>query len=104
MNKQTLVSLVVEYDATLGDVYWHVVSANLRSGDLCYELVEVYAKKSGNASPSEVYKTHAHDQVSPAVARRSFAVARYTGDELNAAAGLVPRYYCAEPQKVLYYA
>jgi len=39
MNKQTLVSLVVEYDAALGDLYWHVVSTNLRTGDLSYELV-----------------------------------------------------------------
>jgi len=45
MNKQTLVSLVVEYDAALGDVYWHVVSANLRSGDLCYELVGAQPKR-----------------------------------------------------------
>jgi len=33
------VLLVVESDAALGDLYWHIVSTNLRAGDLRYELI-----------------------------------------------------------------
>ena len=38
MNKQILVSLVAEYDDS-GVLFWHIISSNLRIGDIRYELV-----------------------------------------------------------------